>query len=78
MKMGKQGDTEGAEGATEDSTKGIFEETPLERAVFTYISYAVLIFFGYISDFLRKIGLKSEGPFRVPLKKDVSIPLIVR
>ncbi|KAL5463711.1 hypothetical protein EMCRGX_G032636 [Ephydatia muelleri] len=68
--MGKQGDTEGAEGATEDSTKAIFEETPLERAVFTYISYAILIFFGYIADFLRKIRLKSEGPYGAALKKD--------
>ena len=76
--MGKQGDTEGAEGATEDSTKAIFEETPLERAVFTYISYAVLIFFGYIADFLRKIGLKSEGPYGAALKKDVSSSLIMR
>lgn len=73
--MGQQGDTEGTEAANDNSTKETFDETPLERAVFTYISYAVLIFFGYVADFLRKIGLKSEGPYGAALKKDVSIPL---
>ena len=70
--MGKERDTEGSEAAIEHSTGEIFEETPLERAVFTYISYAILIFFGYIADFLRKVGLKSEGPYGAALKKEVS------
>ena len=50
-----------------------FPEPPLFEAVFTYISYGLLIIMGHISDFLRKFGLKSSGPgYTEALKKDVS------
>lgn len=39
-----------------------FEETPFHAAVMTYLSYFVLIIFGYVRDFMRKYGLeKSKG-----------------
>lgn len=39
-----------------------FEETPFHAAVMTYLSYFVLIVFGYVRDFMRKYGLeKSKG-----------------
>lgn len=53
--------------------KESFQEPPLLQAVFTYISYGLLIIMGYISDFLRRFGLKSSGPgYTEALKKDVS------
>ena len=53
--------------------KEYFHEPPLLEAVFTYISYGLLIIMGHISDFLRKFGLKSSGPgYTEALKKDVS------
>lgn len=45
--------------------KSLLEDTrdviPLSRAITTYISYAVLILWGYINDFLRTVGLKNDG-----------------
>ena len=39
-----------------------FEETPFHAAVMTYLSYFVLIIFGYVRDFMRKYGFeKSKG-----------------
>ena len=32
-------------------------------AVMTYVSYGLLIFWGYISDFLRAVGLKNDMKF---------------
>ena len=53
--------------------KESFQEPPLFEAVFTYISYGLLIIMGHISDFLRRMGLKSSGPgYTEALKKDVS------
>ena len=50
-----------------------FPEPPLFDAVFTYISYGLLLIMGHISDFLRRFGLKSSGPgYTEALKKDVS------
>ena len=50
-----------------------FQEPPLLEAVFTYISYGLLIIVGHIMDFLRRVGLKSSGPgYTEALKKDVS------
>ncbi|XP_064402987.1 serine palmitoyltransferase 2-like [Halichondria panicea] len=40
--------------------KESFEVYPLIEAVFTYLSYGVLLLFGHISDFLVKIGLKEN------------------
>ena len=55
--------------------KESFQEPPLFEAVFTYISYGLLIIMGHISDFLRRFGLKSSGPgYTEALKKDVSCP----
>lgn len=48
-----------------------FEEVPLTRAINTYISYAIMIFWGYIWDTLRYLGLKNDG--RENTCKDVSI-----
>ena len=36
------------------------DEIPLAKAVLTYLQYAILIFWGYISDFLRFAGLKTD------------------
>lgn len=60
--------------------KEVFPEPPLFEAVFTYISYGLLIIMGHISDFLRRIGLKSSGPgYSEALKKDVStVPCVDR
>ena len=53
--------------------KETFQEPPLFEAVFTYISYGLLIIVGHIIDFLRRVGLKSSGPgYTEALRKDVS------
>lgn len=41
--------------------KESFEPPPLLDAVCTYISYAVIILFGHLADFWRRIGLKKDG-----------------
>ncbi len=41
--------------------KESFEEPPLFEEICTYITYGVLAVVGYVSDFLRFIGVK-EGP----------------
>ena len=57
--------------------KEVFTEPPLFEAVFTYISYGLLLIMGHISDFLRRFGLKSSGPgYTEALKKDVSFVII--
>ena len=33
---------------------------PLQRAITTYISYAIMIFWGYIWDTLRRVGLMND------------------
>ena len=38
-----------------------FEPPPLLDAVCTYISYAVVVLFGHLADFWRRIGLKKDG-----------------
>lgn len=48
--------------------KESFEEVPLRKAVLTYIQYGIAIFWGYVNDWLRKIGLRTD----VSLKDDVS------
>ena len=53
------------------SPKESFDEVPLDKAISTYISYAILIFWGYISDLLRRIGVKNDGLGRSTCK-DVS------
>ena len=40
--------------------KETFEPPPMLSALCTYISYAVLIVFGHIADFLRRLGLKKD------------------
>lgn len=40
-----------------------FEATPLLIAVITYISYAILIAFGYLRDFLRYYGVEKTRGF---------------
>ena len=52
----------------DDHPKETFEEVPIVKAVLTYFQYAVLIFWGYISDWLRMAGLKND----CSLKGDVS------
>ena len=54
--------------------KESFQEPPMLEAVFTYISYGLLIIMGHIIDFLRRCGLKSSGPgYTEALKKEVSL-----
>ena len=53
----------------ERSKDGEFPETHTATAVITYLSYSILILYGHIRDFLRKIGLMNHG--KVALK-DVS------
>ncbi len=38
-----------------------FYQPPLLKAIFTYISYGIIILLGHIHDFLRKLGLKKAG-----------------
>ena len=47
-------------GKTRSPPKDSFEDYPLVQAIFTYISYGVLIIVGHTADFLRKIGLKKR------------------
>ena len=41
------------------------EQAPIFRSVSTYICYMLLIFWGYVADFMRKIGLKVDGANRI-------------
>ena len=41
-----------------------FEATPLFIAVITYISYAILIIFGYIRDLMRFYGLEKSRSYK--------------
>ena len=43
--------------------KETFEAPAMLTALCTYTSYAVLIIFGHLADFLRKMGLKSDKIF---------------
>ena len=45
--------------------KEALEQAPIFRSVSTYICYLMLIFWGYIADFMRKIGLKVDGANRM-------------
>ncbi len=38
-----------------------FEQPPLVKAIWTYISYGLIILLGHIHDLLRKLGLKKAG-----------------
>lgn len=40
--------------------KELFEPPPLMAALCTYLSYAILIIFGHIADFLRMLGFKGD------------------
>ena len=46
-----------------------FPETHTATAVGTYLSYCILILYGHVRDFLRKIGLMKHGKMAL---KDVS------
>ena len=41
------------------TSQASFEETPLIVAVITYIGYGVLVFFGYLRDFMRLYGIEK-------------------
>ena len=41
--------------------KETFEQPPLGKAIWTYISYGLLIILGHIHDLLRKLGLKQSS-----------------
>ena len=47
-----------------------FPETHTATAVCTYLSYCILILYGHVRDFLRRIGLMKHGKQAI---KDVSI-----
>jgi len=40
--------------------KETFEPPPLMAALFTYVSYAVLIMFGHLADLFRRLKLKKD------------------
>lgn len=43
------------------------EETPLGSAILTYISYGLMVLFGYLRDFMRSVGLdKAVGKLDAP------------
>ena len=46
-----------------------FPETHTATAVCTYLSYCILILYGHVRDFLRKIGIMKHGKRAI---KDVS------
>ena len=48
-----------------------FTEPPLMKAVFTHLSYGILILLGHVWDFLRKLGLKHD-PYTEALKNEAS------
>lgn len=37
-----------------------FEETPIWIAIFTYLTYGIMVVIGHIRDILRSIGLEEE------------------
>ncbi len=51
-------------GRTREPPKESFEIYPMIEAVFTYLSYGMLIVIGHITEFLLKIGLKSSRIFK--------------
>lgn len=55
---------------TRKDPKESFEPPPLFDVMCTYISYAVLVLFGYLADFWRRVGLKKDGG--IAAAKDVS------
>ncbi|CAI8015603.1 Serine palmitoyltransferase 2, partial [Geodia barretti] len=46
-----------------------FPEPPLMKAVFTHLSYGILILLGHVCDFLRKLGMKRD-PYTEALKNE--------
>ena len=54
-----------------ESHEEMFEEPPLLIAFFTYVGYAILVIFGYIKDFYRKIGLVNHLQTTDPREKEV-------
>ena len=49
-----------------------FPEAPLMKAVFTHLSYGLLILIGHVLDFLRKVGLKSDS-YAKALRSEVTV-----
>ena len=41
--------------------KESYDEIPLVTAAVTFVNYLMLLFWGYISDVLRNLGLKKDG-----------------
>ncbi|CAG0888837.1 unnamed protein product [Darwinula stevensoni] len=58
-----------------ESHDEMFEEPPLLIAFFTYVGYAILVIFGYIKDFYRKIGLVNHLQTTDPREKEGYVPL---
>ncbi|ESO92142.1 hypothetical protein LOTGIDRAFT_233207 [Lottia gigantea] len=44
-----------------------FEETPLVVAIFTYISYIIIVLIGYIRDYLRYLGIDRDQTLHEPI-----------
>lgn len=57
---GKNATEAASEGKPKKAPKEQFDPPPLMAAVATYISYALIMIFGYIADILRRLGLKSD------------------
>ena len=51
-----------------------FPETHTATAVCTYLSYCILILYGHVRDFLRKIGVIKHGKMAI---KDVSFGMLI-
>lgn len=60
---GVKNGTNGFHRSQRSSKQEEFEATPLLIAVITYTSYAILIAFGYLRDFLRYYGLERSRGF---------------
>lgn len=54
----------------ERRAKESFPDPPLMKAVLTHLGYGIMIIFGHILDFLRKLGLISD-PYSKALKNEV-------
>lgn len=58
--MRKQNIIEQRKGFKTDYEDEMFEETPMLQAFFTYVCYTVLNLFGWLRDFMRKVGIERR------------------
>ncbi len=59
--LGKKDSSEKVEhGGKKREPRETFESPPLLAALFTYVSYAILVVFGHLADLLRRLKLKKD------------------